>query len=446
MNPKVQPHNLEAEQSVLGAAFISKVALQKVCDDLMPEAFFLDSHSKIFEVLKELYQDGIAVDVTTVTDRLKTKKLLSQVGDVDYLLEIVNSVPTASNVDYYINIVNEKAVLRSLIETATSIVSDAYMGDTGINETLDDAERKILNVVKNRKTSEFKPIQEALSVAQSNLEKLSESGGDITGVPSGFYDLDKVTTGFHENEMIILAARPGMGKTAIVLNMVVNVATYTKKNVAVFNLEMSADQLAMRMISSAGQIDGYKIRTGKLEHNDWKRVNEAISQLAETHIMIDDTPGISIGEIRAKCRRLAATEHGLAMIVIDYLQLVSTTSKYAGNRQQEVAEISRELKKLALELKVPIIACAQLSRAVEGREDKRPLMSDLRESGSIEQDADIVAFLYRDDYYNKEARMDDNNSVVEFILGKNRSGVTKTVELLFKKNTSTFIGYKKEEE
>jgi len=446
MNPKVQPHNLEAEQSVLGAAFISKAALQKVCDDMISEAFFIDAHSKIHEVLKELYHEGIAVDITTVTDRLKSKKLLTQVGDVDYLLEIVNSVPTAANVDYYINIVNEKAVLRSLIETATSIVSSAYMGDSTINETLDDAERKILNVVKNRKTSEFKPIQEALSQAQSNLEKLSESGGDITGVPSGFYDLDRVTTGFHENELIILAARPGMGKTAIVLNMVVNVATYTKKNVAIFNLEMSADQLATRMISSAGQIDGYKIRTGKLEHNDWKRVNEAISQLAETHIMIDDTPGISIGEIRAKCRRLAATEHGLAMIVIDYLQLVSTTSKYAGNRQQEVAEISRELKKLALELKVPIIACAQLSRAVEGREDKRPLMSDLRESGSIEQDADIVAFLYRDDYYNKEARMDDNNSVVEFILGKNRSGTTKTVELLFKKNTSTFIGYKKEEE
>ena len=411
----------------------------------MPESFFIDSHSKIFEVLKELYSQGIAVDVTTVTDRLKSKKLLSQVGDVDYLLEIVNSVPTASNVDYYINIVNEKAVLRSLIDTATGIISEAYMGDSTINETLDDAERKILNVVKNRKTSEFKPIQEALSQAQSNLEKLSENGGEITGVPTGFYDLDKVTTGFHENELIILAARPGMGKTAIVLNMVVNVAQYTKKNVAIFNLEMSADQLAMRMISSAGQIDGYKIRTGKLEHNDWKRVNEAISQLAETHIKIDDTPGISIGEIRAKCRRLAQEEHGLAMIVIDYLQLVSTTSKYAGNRQQEVAEISRELKKLALELKVPVIACAQLSRAVEGREDKRPLMSDLRESGSIEQDADIVAFLYRDDYYNKEARMDDNNSVVEFIIGKNRSGTTKTVELLFKKNTSTFIGYKKDE-
>ena len=445
MNPKVQPNNLEAEQSVLGAAFISKSALQKVCEDLTAEAFFTDANSKIFEVLKELYSQGIAVDITTVTDKLKTKKLLKQIGDVDYLLEIVNSVPTASNVDYYINIVNEKAILRNLIETATGIVSEAYMGDSTINETLDDAERKILNVVKNRKTGEFKPIQEALTQAQTNLEKLSESGGEITGIPSGFYDLDKVTTGFHENEFIILAARPGMGKTAIVLNIVVNVAMATKKNVAIFKLEMDAEQLAMRMISSAGQIDGYKLRTGKLEHNDWKRVNEAISQLAETNIKIDDTPGITIGEIRAKCRRLASSEKGLALIVIDYLQLVSTTSKYAGNRQQEVAEISRALKTLALELKVPIIACAQLSRAVEGREDKRPLMSDLRESGSIEQDADIVAFLYRDDYYNKEARMDDNNSVVEFIIGKNRNGQTKTVELLFKKNTSTFIGYKKEE-
>lgn len=441
-----QPHNIEAEQSVIGATFISKSALQKVCEELDSTSFFNEAHSKIFDVLKELYQSGIAVDVMTVTDRLKSKKILKEVGDVDYLLEIVNSVPTASNVDYYINIVREKAILRNLIDTATNIVTDAYNEVGSINETLDDAERKILNVVKNRKSSEFKPIQEALSKAQLNLETLASSGSEITGLSSGFYDLDKVTTGFHPSELIILAARPGMGKTAIVLNIVTNVALSTKKNVAVFNLEMNAEQLAMRMISSAGQIDGYKLRTGKLEHNDWKRVNEGISRLAETNIKIDDTPGISIGEIRAKCRRLAASQEGLAMVVIDYLQLVSTTSKYAGNRQQEVAEISRALKTLALELEIPIIACAQLSRAVEGREDKRPLMSDLRESGSIEQDADIVAFLYRDDYYNKEARMDDNNSIVEFILGKNRNGQTKTVELLFKKNTSTFIGYKKEDE
>lgn len=441
-----QPHNIEAEQSVIGATFISKSALQKVCEELDSTSFFNEAHGKIFDVLKELYQSGIAVDVMTVTDRLKSKKLLKEIGDVDYLLEIVNSVPTASNVDYYINIVREKAILRNLIDTATNIVTDAYNEVGSINETLDDAERKILNVVKNRKSSEFKPIQEALSKAQLNLETLASSGSEITGLSSGFYDLDKVTTGFHPSELIILAARPGMGKTAIVLNIVTNVALSTKKNVAIFNLEMNAEQLAMRMISSAGQIDGYKLRTGKLEHNDWKRVNEGISRLAETNIKIDDTPGISIGEIRAKCRRLAASQEGLAMVVIDYLQLVSTTSKYAGNRQQEVAEISRALKTLALELEIPIIACAQLSRAVEGREDKRPLMSDLRESGSIEQDADIVAFLYRDDYYNKEARMDDNNSIVEFILGKNRNGQTKTVELLFKKNTSTFIGYKKEEE
>jgi len=445
MNTKVLPHNLEAEQSVLGAAFISKSALQKVCEDLISESFYIDSHAKIFEALKELYTDNVAVDITTVTNKLKDKKLLKQVGDVDYLLEIVNSVPTASNVEYYINIVTEKAIRRSLIDTATAIVSDAYLGDESINEALDTAERKILNVVKNRKTSEFKGIQEALTKAQADLEKLSESGSDITGVASGFYDLDRITTGFHENELIILAARPGMGKTGIVLNIAVNVAITTKKNVAIFNLEMSAEQLAMRMISAAGQIDSYKLRTGKLEHNDWKRVNEAISQLADTNIKIDDTPGITIGEIRAKCRRLATEENGLALVVIDYLQLVSSTNKYAGNRQQEVAEISRALKTLSLELSVPIIACAQLSRAVEGREDKRPLMSDLRESGSIEQDADIVAFLYRDDYYNKEAKMDDNNSVVEFIIGKNRNGPTNTVELLFKKNTSTFIGYKKEE-
>jgi replicative DNA helicase len=445
MNPKVLPHNLEAEQSVLGAAFISKSALQKVCEDLATEVFYIDANSKIFDVLKELYSDGVAVDITTVTNKLKDKKLLKQIGDVDYLLEIVNSVPTAANVEYYINIVNEKAILRNLIGTATAIVSDAYIGDSSINEILDDAERKVLGVVKNRKASEFKSIQEALTKAQSDLERLSETGSEITGVPSGFYDLDRVTTGFHENEFIILAARPGMGKTAIVLNMAVNVAISTKKNVAVFNLEMGAEQLAVRMISAAGQIDGYKLRTGRLEHNDWKRVNEAISQLADTNIKIDDTPGITIGEIRAKCRRLSTSEDGLALVIIDYLQLVSSTNKYAGNRQQEVAEISRALKTLALELNVPIIACAQLSRAVEGREDKRPLMSDLRESGSIEQDADIVAFLYRDDYYNKESRMDDNNSVVEFIIGKNRNGPTKTIELLFKKNTSTFIGYKKEE-
>lgn len=445
MAERVLPHNLEAEQSALGATFISKYALQKVCEELSSDSFYIEAHSKIFEALCELQSEGTAVDITTVTEKLKTKKTLKQVGDVDYLLELVNSVPTASNIDYYINIVSEKSVLRKLIDTATNIVTGAYHGEDTTSDVLDDAERKILNVVKTRKTSEFKKIQDVLFKAQADLEKLAESGGEITGVPSGFGDIDRVTTGFHGNELIILAARPGMGKTTFALNAATNIAMTTKKAVAIFNLEMSAEQLAIIMIGSVGQIDSYKLRTGKLEHNDWKRVNEAISQLADTNIHIDDTPGITVNDIRSKCRRLAASEEGLAIIIIDYLQLVSGSNRYAGNRQQEVAEISRALKTLALELNVPIIAAAQLSRAVEGREDKRPLMGDLRESGSIEQDADIVAFLYRDDYYNKESKMDENNSITEFIIGKNRKGPTKTIEILFKKNTSTFIGYKKEE-
>jgi len=444
MNERKLPHNLDAEQSVLGSSFISKEALQKVAEDLDKESFYSSDNSKVYEVLKELYNENIAVDVTTVTDRLKKKKYISSSLNAEYILDLVNSVPTAANIDYYINIVREKALLRTLISTATTIVTNAYSETDEIEDMLDDAERKILNVVKNRRSTEFKNIQDVLFKAQANLERLSEAGSDITGVASGFHDIDKITTGFHENELVIIAARPGMGKTAFVLNIATNVASYTKKAVAVFNLEMNAEQLAMRMISSVGQIDGYKIRTGKLENNDWKRVNEAISQLANTNLKIDDTPGITIGEIRAKCRRLAASDEGLELIIIDYLQLVNV-GKNKDNRQQEVAEISRSLKELSLELNVPIIACAQLSRAVDSREDKRPLMSDLRESGSIEQDADIVAFLYRDDYYNKESRMDNNNSVVEFIIGKNRNGIVTTATLLFKKNTSTFIGYVEEE-
>lgn len=445
MTDRKLPQNIDAEQSVIGSALISKAALQKVTEDLEKDSFYSTDNSKIYEVLKEMYLEDVAVDITTLSDRLKKKKYFSSSLSAEYLLDLVNSVPTAANIEYYIGIVKEKALLRNLIDTATNIVTNAYSESEEIGEMLDDAERKILNVVKNRRSTEFKNIQDVLFRAQANLEKLSEAGSDITGVASGFHDIDKLTTGFHENELVIVAARPGMGKTAFVLNIATNVASYTKKAVAVFNLEMNAEQLAMRMISSVGQIDGYKIRTGKLENNDWKRVNEAISQLANTNLKIDDTPGITVGEIRAKCRRLAASEEGLEIIIIDYLQLINVSGKRSDNRQQEVAEISRSLKELSLELNVPIIACAQLSRAVDTREDKRPLMSDLRESGSIEQDADIVAFLYRDDYYNKESRLENNNSVVEFIVGKNRNGITNTVKLFFKKNTSTFIGYVEEE-
>lgn len=435
------PYSLEAEQAVLGSMFISKYALQKCVESLTGDLFFLDAHNKIFTTVADLAEAGTVIDFTTVTAELDKRNWLKAIGGVEYLIEITNKVASAANIDAYIQIVIEKATLRRLIEEATEIVTNAYSSSDSVNEILDNAERKILNVVKTRKGSEFKPIQEVLFKAQSDLEILAQQKGEITGLPTGFYDIDKITSGLHPNELIIIAARPGMGKTAFALNIACNVAINTNKAVAIFNMEMSAEQLAMRMLSSLGQIDGNRLKTGRLEHNDWKRVNEVISRLADTKLFIDDTSGMTIGEIRAKCRRLASSNQGLGLIVIDYLQLINGSARYAGNRQMEISEISRSLKTLAMELEVPVIALAQLSRSVEGRENKRPILSDLRESGSIEQDADIVAFLYRDDYYNKESVMDPNASKSEFIIGKHRNGPTGTIELMFIKNTSTFRNY-----
>ena len=443
---KVMPNNLEAEESVLGACFLSKYALQKATENLLPESFYNEKNAKIFSSMIALQEEKTPIDLTTITSYLKKKNELNEVGGVEYLTEVLNFVPTASNVDYYIQTVEENAVLRKLIETANEIATEGYRNDESINEILDSSEKKILNIVKKRKSSEFRSIKEVLAKTQSDLERLSEFKNEITGLATGWYDLDKLTTGLHPNEFIIIAARPAMGKTAFALNLATHAAMTQNKSVAVFNLEMSAEQLAMRILSSLGQIEGFKLRTGNLMNNDWKRINEAISQLSNTNLVIDDTPGITIGEIRAKCRRLASSEKGLALVVIDYLQLISGGKNYGANRQQEVSDISRSLKTLAMELNVPIIALSQLSRSVEGREDKRPIMSDLRESGSIEQAADIVSFLYRDDYYNKEARTEDNTSISELIIGKHRNGPTTTIELLFKKNTSTFLNLKREKE
>ena len=440
------PNNIEAEQSVLGACFLSKYALQKAGENLTAESFYDEKNGKIFAAMLNLNEEKTPIDLTTVTSYLKNHNQLTEVGGVEYLTDILNFVPTASNVDYYIQNVEESALLRRLIMTAEEIAEDGYKTDQTVNDILDTSEKKILNIVKNRKSSEFRSIKDVLIKTQSDLERLSESKGEITGLSTGWYDFDKLTTGLHPNEFIIIAARPAMGKTAFALNLATHIAMTQDKSVALFNLEMSAEQLAMRILSSLGQLEGFKLRTGNLMNNDWKRINEAVSQLSTTNLVIDDTPGITIGEIRAKCRRLASSEKGLALVMIDYLQLISGGKNYGTNRQQEVSDISRSLKTLALELGVPVIALSQLSRSVEGREDKRPLMSDLRESGSIEQDADIVAFLYRDDYYNKEARTEDNNSISELIIGKHRNGPTATIELLFKKNTSTFLNLRKERE
>lgn len=442
---KEMPHDIAAEQSILGSMFMSKKACEKVIERLTDDAFYLDKHAKIYRAIVSLKEEGTPIDITIVTSELEKRKELSSVGGVEYLSEIVTIVPSAANVEEYIKIVEEKAVRRRLIEAALMIETDSYNWDDTLDELIDKSEKNLMNISKARSGSEFKTIADVLYRTQLNLEKLSQMKGEVTGVPTGFYDIDKITSGLHENELIIIAARPAMGKTAFALNLATNIAMNTDKTVALFNLEMGAEQLATRMLASVGQIEGTRLASGKLEHNDWKRVNEAISRLADTSIFIDDTPGISIGEIRAKCRRLAS-EQNLGIVIIDYLQLISGSAKTQGNRQLEISEISRSLKTLAMELRIPIIALAQLSRSVESRDDKRPILSDLRESGSIEQDADIVAFLYRDDYYNKDQAIDESTSKSEFIIRKHRSGPTATIDLIFKRNTSTFLNFMNKEE
>lgn len=434
------PQNTEAEMAVLGSVFLSVNAKEKVCEELSDEMFYLDSHKKIFNAIKELFEEGIPIDITTLKEKLAKNKNLDAVGGIEYLSEIIDSVATASNIEHYINIVKEKYLLRSIIDVSTDIITDAYESKEDINEVIDKADRNFSNVIKNRKTGEFVKISEVLRKAQENLERLAKNKSDITGLATGFYSLDKITSGLQPNTLIILAARPAMGKTTLGLNIATNVALTSKKAVAVFSMEMGAEQLVMSMIASVGGIDSFKLRTGRLEHNDWKRVNEAISELADAKLYIEDASGMTVSEIRAKCRRLANSEDGLSLVVIDYLQLIAGSARYSGQRQQEVSEISRSLKTLAMELHIPIIALAQLSRSPELRENKRPNLSDLRESGSIEQDADIVAFLYRDDYYNK-SEDDSNNSLTEIIIGKHRSGATGTVNLLFEKNMSNFRNY-----
>ena len=444
MKDKKIPQNIEAEQAVLASMFLSKYALEKSIDELSKDLFYSDSHGIIFDVLKELHEANRAIDITTLTDLLEKKDLLSKIGGVEYLGEIINSIASPANIDEYINIVNEKAIRRRLIETSLEIEKAAYESDDALNDLLDNSEKKMLNVVRTRKGTEFRSIQDVITKAQSNLEQLSELGGNITGLITGFDEIDNLTSGLHSSELIIIAARPAMGKTAFALNLATNVAIKNNKTVAVFNMEMPAEQLANRMFAAEGQIEGYKLSTGNLLKSDWNKLDEAISRLSDAKVFIDDTPGMTISEIKAKCRRLASTSGDLGLIVIDYLQLIQGSAKYIGNRQQEIAEISRSLKTLAMELSIPIVALAQLSRSVEAREDKRPLLSDLRESGSIEQDADIVAFLYRDDYYTKKVDYEDGSSKSEFIVAKHRNGATKTIPLLFRKNISKFESFLEE--
>lgn len=442
-----EPQNLDAEINALGCAFLNKEALDKVCEELTSSMFYDEKNAKIFEVLSSLRNKEIAVDITTVTNELeKSGNGLSTVGGYSYLTEIIDSVATPANINYYINIIFEKFILRTLINKSSNIIEECYDESEDLNSIVENAEKSILEVNSGRMVKEIKPIQEVLVKAQQELEFLAKNGGDVTGVPTGFYDLDKRTTGFHGNELIIIAGRPGMGKSALAINMATNMAVNYKKSVALFNLEMGSTQIVNRMLSSVGQINSQKLRTGKLDHTDWKKYNETLSLLADTKFFIDDTPGITVSEIRSKCRRLKNSDKGLDCIIIDYLQLISSSNKYSGQRTNEVSEISRDLKKLAMELEVPVIALAQLSRGVEQREDKRPLMSDLKESGSIEQDADIVMFLYCDDYYKFKSKDRPQLSPTELIISKHRSGGTGTIDLIFERTYTNFKNVIKSEE
>ena len=436
------PSNIEAEKSLLGSVFWSYAALQKACEELDKEVFYLDSNGKIFEVIKELYNKKQPVDINTLTSELVTKKILDQVGGVEYLNEIIESVATGANVEYYINSILEKYTLRKMIEVATDIVKNANDPTVDVSNAVESAEKNILNVAKTRKTTEFRKVQDVLTKVQQDLQKLVENHGKVTGLTTGLVDLDRLTEGLHPTQLIILAARPAVGKSAFALNVATNAARSTKKNIAFFSLEMPAEQLIQRMISSVGQINNSKLQTGRMENEDWRRFDEAISQLGNTNIFFHDAGGITASEIKAKCRRLATQGEGLGLVIIDYLQLIDSSNKYSGNRQQEISEISRNLKMLALELEVPVIALAQLSRSVEKREDKKPVLSDLRESGAIEQDADIVAALHAPDI--EPLPNDEVPTPIQLLILKHRNGSTGTIDLLFKKKTSTFLSIKKD--
>lgn len=422
---KVPPHDLEAEQAVIGSMLTDKEAVIAAIETLSDEDFYREDNRMIYSAIMNLYGRGEPIDIITLKSELSSMGKFEAVGGLEYLAELPEKVPTTANVEKYIKIVEEKSTLRTLIKTANELITLGYDPTQEVEELMDNAEKKIFDVMQNRSQKSYSSMKDILVDTFIELEQLYNRKQHITGVPTGFADLDYKTAGLHGSELILVAARPAMGKSAFALNIATNAAVRANTPVAIFSLEMSKEQMANRILCSEALVDSNKVRTGKVEDDDWTKLAEASGILSEAQIYIDDTPGISIMEIRAKCRKLKL-EKDIGLIVIDYLQLVQGSNKRAGSREQEIAEISRSLKILAKEINVPVIALSQLSRAPEQRPDHRPMLSDLRESGSIEQDADIVMFLYRDDYYNEDS---EKKNVAEVILAKHRSGSTGTVEL-----------------
>jgi replicative DNA helicase len=434
---RVPPHNLEAEQSVLGAMLIDRDAVAAVANVLSPEDFYADKHQLLYAAVIAIYNRGEPVDLITVQDELRNRGQLDAVGDLPYLTSLVNMVPTTANVQQYAAIVEQKAALRRLQTVARKIVEDCYVTED-VEATLVEAEKSIFEVTQRRASKGYIHIKDALVTAYGHLEFLYSAKGKTTGIPTGFRDLDQMTSGLQPSDLIIVAARPSVGKTAFVLNIARNAAVIGGAKVAFFSLEMSAEQLALRLLSSEAAVDGHRLRTGQLQDQDWQRLGTALATLADSNIYIDDTPNCPLTEVRSKARRMKL-EHGLDLMIIDYLQLMSVPQKPGAqaNRQQEISEISRSLKALARELKVPVIALSQLSRSVEQRTDKRPMLSDLRESGAIEQDADMVMFLYREDYYDPES---EKKNMVEVIIAKHRNGPVGSVDLYFMKDIQKMVG------
>ena len=434
---RILPHDLAAEQSVLGSVFISPDSLIFLADELVPDDFYKPANKIVFKTMLSLLEKGEPIDATTMVSALTNQGDISKIGGITYIVELVNSTPTSKNVEHYAKLVKEKATLRKVIAELSDSLSRAYQGDVSIDDIIAKTEKSMLDISNQNTGTGFRNVADILDTHMQMVETRSQTDGVVTGLSTGFVGLDKITTGLHEDNLIILAARPAMGKTALALNIAQYIAVKEKKPVAIFSLEMGAESLIERMLAAEGMVEGYHLKAGNLSVEEWSRLVHAQGNLYDAPIFVDDTAGIRISEIRSKARKLAQEMGGLGVIIIDYLQLI--TGSKGENRQQVVSEISRELKILAKDLKVPVIALSQLSRAVEQRQDKRPMLADLRESGSIEQDADIVAFLYRDAYYQKEqADSQEANNVTELILEKNRHGSLGTVKLYFHKEYTKF--------
>ena len=436
---KIPPHDIEAEQAILGSMLTDQDAVVDAIEILKPEDFYREDNKYIYEAMSNLYSRGEPIDIITVKAELTSMQKFEAVGGIEYLALLPDKVPLVSNADKYIKIVEEKSILRQLIKTANEIEGLGFAQNEEIDNVMDQAEKKIFDIMQGKNQKGYTAIKDVLVETFADLEKLYNQKEPITGIPTGFADLDYKTAGLHESDLILVAARPAMGKSAFALNIATNAAVHAKKPVIIFNLEMSISQLVNRMLCSEAMVDSNKIRTGKIEEDDWVKLATALGPLSEAPIYIDDTPGISIAEIRAKCRKLKL-EKDIGLIVIDYLQLIQGSGKKNASREQEISEISRSLKILAKELNVPVIALSQLSRAAEARQDHRPMLSDLRESGAIEQDADIVMFLYRDDYYNPDS---EKKNIAEVILAKHRAGSTGTIELLWMGSYTKFANLDK---